>query len=539
MEAQRAAIYTRVSSDEQVKGYSLDTQEDKLRDYCKLHDCVLDEKHIFREEGVSGAEKNRPMLDKLAECAEKKEIDLVLVYKIDRLSRVLLDLLELTKRLEKNGVGLKSLTEPIDTTNPIGKCIFQILGSFAEFERGVIRERTIEGQIRHKREGNWTSGITPYGYDYSKETKKLSINKKEAEIVKKIFKLFVEDRLNIHRIQTRFNELKIPTKFDNMGKSKGINGIGFWNKRTIGRIIGAEIYTGTFTYRKYKFLNRVKGENNLRPQEEWIAIKTPKIINPEVFNLAQEQLKKNKTYSSKNAKHVFLFSKMIECGLCGCKYSVSYNTSSWPNIIDRRRYTCNAKMNWIRQEGKRCEAKSIVESKIETSVWNEIKRLLTNPALAIEQLEKLYKNQGDEKDVKSEIKELELLIAKAKSKGRRLIDLYLEGTISKEDYKAKSQVFEVQQKRYIDEKEKLSSTLISKKEKESRVDALKQMYAQFMQNLEKITYEQKRELYKMLINKLVIKHSDLEIHCNIPYQNNFVGQSTLRRIRLWDWERFR
>jgi len=460
MEAQRAAIYTRVSSDEQVKGYSLDTQEDKLRDYCKLHDCVLDEKHIFREEGVSGAEKNRPMLDKLAECAEKKEIDLVLVYKIDRLSRVLLDLLEFTKRLEKNGVGLKSLTEPIDTTNPIGKCIFQILGSFAEFERGVIRERTIEGQIRHKREGNWTSGITPFGYNYSKETKKLSINKKEAGIVRKIFKLFVDDRENIHRIQTRLNELKIPTKFDNMGKNKRMNGVGFWNKRTIGRIINGEIYTGTFTYSKYKHLGRVRGENNLRPQEEWIAIKTPKIIGSEIFNLAQEQLRKNKTYSSKNAKHEFLFSRMVECGLCGCKYSASFSTSNRPNVLDRRRYTCNGKMHWIRQEDKRCESKSVVESRIEVSVWNEIKNILTNPALAIDQLEKLYKKQGDERDVKNNIKELELLIAKAKNKGRRLIDLYLEGTISKEDYKAKCQTFEVEQKRYIGEKEKLSSTLI-------------------------------------------------------------------------------
>ena len=318
-----------------------------------------------------------------------------------------------------------------------------------------------------------------------------------------------------------------------------MNGVGFWNKRTIGRIINGEIYTGTFTYRKYKHLGRVRGENNLRPQEEWIAIKTPKIIGSEIFNLAQEQLRKNKTYSSKNAKHEFLFSRMVECGLCGCKYSASFSTSNRPNVLDRRRYTCNGKMHWIRQEDKRCESKSVVESRIEVSVWNEIKNILTNPALAIDQLEKLYKKQGDERDVKNNIKELELLIAKAKNKGRRLIDLYLEGTISKEDYKAKCQTFEVEQKRYIGEKEKLSSTLISKKEKENRIDALKRMYAQFMQNLEKITYEQKRELYKMLINKLVIKHSDLEIHCNIPYQSNFVGQSTLLFLRhLSDSEGF-
>jgi site-specific DNA recombinase len=520
----KAGIYLRVSSEEQVKGFGLEVQEEKLRDYCKLYDFEVDEKHVFREEGVSGAERNRPELNRMLACAENKEFSVVLVYKIDRLSRLLLHLLEVTNKFEQLGVGFRSVTEPIDTTNSLGRCIFQILGSFAEFERGVIRERTYGGQIKNKQQGNWVSGIPPYGYNYNKATKKLFINEEEKKIVKRIFEWIVKDRMSLHGIQDRLNVMGVPTKLDNLGKEKKVNGRGFWRKRTIGRIIANEVYTGTFTYNKFE---RSLIGGKLRPETEWITVTTPKIIDTDTFNLAQEQLKSNRRYSIKNAKYTYLFSSMIDCAECGGKYNASYDTGrkNLPDI-QKKRYTCNNTHKYIRQNV--CKAPSVSEHRLANPIWNEIVKLLENPELAYQQLEKLSKKDGEQLDVKARLSEVEHLLEKNNLREKKLLDVFLEieGGLEQQSFLAKRNDLEVEKKVLIDEKKRYQSLLVSDSEKNTRINVLQGMYQKLKENLENISYEQKREVLKMLISKVVVLGSKLDIHCNIPYQFAFVGQST-------------
>ena len=122
-----------------------------------------------------------------------------------------------------------------------------------------------------------------------------------------LFEWLANERLSEYKIQQKLNTIKIPTKYDNLGRKKKTGSKYWWNRRAIGRILRNEIYTGTFYYRKYKHLGRVKGENNLRPKEDWIKIedKSLKIISKEVFDKAQLQLKKNKELSPRNTKQVY------------------------------------------------------------------------------------------------------------------------------------------------------------------------------------------------------------------------------------------
>lgn len=520
----KAAIYLRVSSEEQTKGFGLDIQEEKLRDYCKLYDFEIDEKHVFREEGVSGAERNRPELNRMLACAEKKEFSVVLVYKIDRLSRLLLHLLEVTNKFEQLGVGFRSVTEPIDTTNSLGRCIFQILGSFAEFERGVIRERTYGGQIKNKEQGNYVSGIPPYGYNYDKTTKKLVVNEEEAKIVGRIFEWLVKDRLSLHSIQNRLNTMGVPTKLDNLGKRKKVNGNSFWMKRTLGRIVANEVYTGTFTYNKFE-QSRIGGK--MRPEEGWITITTPQIVDKSIFHLAQEQLKANCRYSTKNAKYTYLFSGLLDCADCGGRYASGYDTGrkTLPDI-QRKRYFCNNTRKYIRQVV--CKAPSITEHRLANPIWEQLVSLLENPEIAFAQLEKLNDKSGDSISAKERILEVDGLLEKNKLKQAKLLDAFLEldGGLEQSSFLIKKHDLEDEAKELLDEKKKYQSMLITGDEKSTRVNALQGMYLKLKEKLANVTYEQKREIFKMLVNKVVISGSNLDIHCNIPYQFAIVGQST-------------
>jgi len=523
----KVAIYTRVSSDEQVKGYSLDLQEEKLLDFCKIQDYEISKDHIFREEGESGAKKNRTQLDRLMQSAKDKEFNLVLVYKLDRFSRNLKNLLELVGELEESGVSFKSVTETFDTSTPMGKYMLQNMGSIAELEREMIRERMVSGQIKAKQSGKY-AGVAPYGYNLNKEKHCLEINKEEAKIVKKIYRWLVEDRLTLYMIQSKLNSLAIPTKYDNLGKKKPVNGASFWKKRTIGRILSNEVYTGEFIYNKmlhayHKRLKKYEGMS-VRPEEGWIIIKTPKIISKETFNLALEQLKKNRNFSDRNKRREYLFTGLFECGICGGKYGASYDAFRKHAIEShRKRYFCNNSRIYTRQE--KCKTPSITESRLEEPIWNKLVQTLSNPQLAFDQLEKIQKKRLKESGVEEKMKELDILIEKKRSGIDKLLDLYINGGLDKVSYETRARKLEEELKRYKNELERYKYQFVSEKEKGLRVNSIKNMYEQFKDNLENIGYNDKRELLRMLISRAVIKGKEIDIHCNIPYRFAFAGQA--------------
>ena len=188
----RVAIYTRVSTEDQARdGTSLEVQRDSLVSFAKKEDWQIAD--IYVDDGYSGYSIERPALRKLLADARKKKFEMVLVYKIDRFSRNLRDLLNLVAELENIDVSLKSATEAYDTSNSAGRMMFQQLGSFAEFERNRIKERVFPGMIKGVQRGNWQGArYSPYGYHYNKEKKLLEVVKDEADIVKLIYTLLTK-----------------------------------------------------------------------------------------------------------------------------------------------------------------------------------------------------------------------------------------------------------------------------------------------------------------------------------------------------------
>lgn len=310
----RAAIYVRVSTDEQAKeGYSLSAQQEKLEAFCFSQGWQLN--GVYIEEGQSAKNINRPQLKKL--LSKLDLYDVVLVYKLDRLSRSVADINELLQTFEKNSVSFKSATEPYDTTTAQGNLLINIFGSLAQFEREQLAERVQMGMMKKATLGERNGGRAPFGYEL--QDGKLIIKEDEARYVKDIFRLYNSGK-GIRSIVLYLNQL---------GVKKDI--------RSIGRILENPVYSG-----KLRWANKSKMDvvisNSLSHQP---------IIDEEQFERTQ-QLRMNRAREGKKATSPYHFSGVLKCHRCGSPLSGYYkkarNTKHYICIAKKNKGTCDLPM---------------------------------------------------------------------------------------------------------------------------------------------------------------------------------------------------
>lgn len=224
MAAKRVVTYLRVSTANQVDNTSIETQREKIKLYCKLNDIQIVEE--FKDEAISAKhEHTREDYQRLIKFIADKEnkIDAIMVYKSDRIHRSLRNLMNMISYLQKLKIDFISITEQFDTSTAQGMLFLQMLGSFSEFERKLIAERTKNGRIANHKKELSSGGRPPFGYKM--KDKKLIVNEEEAEIVKEIFKL------------------------RNKGKTLEFIGNKFgMSKQRIHGIIKNQTYTGKYTY---------------------------------------------------------------------------------------------------------------------------------------------------------------------------------------------------------------------------------------------------------------------------------------------------
>ena len=227
-------IYIRVSTEEQAKfGYSIPAQKDKLLSFAKIKDWNVYKLYI--DEGISGKNLNRNEVQNLIKDIKEKRINNVLVYKIDRLTRSTKDLIDLIELFKLYNCDFNSLNESIDTSTPTGRMFIKIIGLFSEFERETIVERIQMGLERKVKEGySISSSTTSYGYEKTIGVKIQKINKKEAEVVKKIF-LMCKEGKKIKEIKKYLENNNIKTKKDKKWTNKNIINI-LKNPNYIGKV---------------------------------------------------------------------------------------------------------------------------------------------------------------------------------------------------------------------------------------------------------------------------------------------------------------
>jgi site-specific DNA recombinase len=306
-EAKRVAIYCRVSTHDQGRGdfSSLNSQESILRKYCQdkgwtVYDVYSDTK--------SGASLERAELNRLLVDAAGQKFDVIAITKLDRISRSVKDFLELDTRLQALGIDIVVATQNIDTTNPSGKMMRNILLSFAEFERDMIAERTREKLYSQAQKGYWGGGNVPLGYDV--KDKKLVINQQEADLVRRIFTDYL-GMPSAGKIATKLNQEGYRAK-RRISKSGNTRDGGIFTKDTIKRILRNPIYTGLIQYKKEQF----QGLHE-------------RIVDDQLFEKIQQRLAESATDPRATYEDSELaLLGIISCGHCGSQLTTSSTTKS-------------------------------------------------------------------------------------------------------------------------------------------------------------------------------------------------------------------
>jgi DNA invertase Pin-like site-specific DNA recombinase len=232
----RVAIYVRRSTDDEHQPFSIEAQLTSLTSYVNSQPGWVLIGDPYSED-ASGASTDRPHLQRALNAARAGRFDVLLVYRVDRFSRRLSDLLDLLTELDEAGVAFASATEPFDTATAIGRMLVQLLGVFAEFERETIIDRVINGMTAKARKGKWPGGTRPYGYHVDSETQKLVIHDTEAPILREIVRLYANERLGTRGIADELNRRGIPNR---TGRK--------WSGLTIGRILDNPAYIGDMVY---------------------------------------------------------------------------------------------------------------------------------------------------------------------------------------------------------------------------------------------------------------------------------------------------
>ncbi|RFU71442.1 recombinase family protein [Peribacillus saganii] len=305
------AIYCRVSTDEQAReGLSLEEQQHRLESYCQAMGWK-NEIRYFIDEGFSAKNLERPKLTSLLQEVRDNNISKVIVTKLDRLSRRLLNLLELIEIFQNQEVSFISISESFDTNTPSGRLTLQVLGAVAEFERERIRERVVDNMFHAANKGKWLTSA-PYGYELVK--KELHIKPETAKVVKRIYDMYLHERKGFLTIAKALNEEGISSP----------TGKEWWN-RTIKLILSNPAYKGTTVW------NRIEGSQKKRPKkdmEEWVIQEGTHeaIIEPKVWDLVQEKLE-SKSLPSRAHSSPHLLSGILKCPKCGSGMSVSTSGS--------------------------------------------------------------------------------------------------------------------------------------------------------------------------------------------------------------------
>src|SRR5437016_9100182 len=382
-----AAIYARVSSDRQKENQTIASQTAALREYAETHGYLVPAEWVFEDEGCSGASLVRPGLEAMRDLAAQGQIEAALVYSPDRLSRKYAYQVLLVEEFARCGVSLVFLKSPSGET-PEDQLLVQFQGMIAEYERAQIAERTRRGKRYKAQQGRVSVlGGAPYGYRYIKMSDNseayYEVNETEAEIVRTLFDAYTQQGLSINGIARLLNERQIPTR---TAKTR-------WERSTVWGVLRNPAYQGKACFgktelrprqritRRLRQRNRPPNRNSAnheRPRQEWIEIPVPALISENTFDLAQEQLQKNKQHSPRRTIEPTLLQGMLVCQHCG--YAL-YRSSTKTTKRKLYYYRCLGSDAYRHFKGALCTNRPVRSDYLDQFVWDQIIGLLNNGTL--------------------------------------------------------------------------------------------------------------------------------------------------------------
>lgn len=499
----RLALYTRVSTIEQSEeGYSIDEQERLLRSWAEKNNYEVYK--CYSDRGISGKDiKNRPALKELLKDAEEKKFDMVISWKINRISRKLADVLKIVDILEKNDITFKSYSEPFETDTPAGKMQFQMMALIGEFERGTIAQNVKMGMCAKAKSGEWCGGRV-LGYDLvpidsqegaKRKKNRLTINEKEAEAVRFIFNEYVNGK-GYKAITNQLNKLGYKTK-------KGND----FSVGSIREILTNPVYIGKVRYNVRQNWSEKRRRNINANPIITDGIHEP-IIDEGLWDKVQAIMESKKGKPSRIYDGEYPLTGILRCPKCGAGMVISRTTNKLADGTKKRiaYYCCGA---WKNKGTSVCNSNTIRVDKANEYVFTKISELLSNEKM----VETIVNNINKERHkkinpAKKELERIDKELEKIDRKKTKLFEAYEEDLISKEEFKERKDELNKRAKSLQEEKEPLLVTLSDDVSEEIPYGFIKSILENFSKVLtESATREQQKKLLHMIISEITINET--------------------------------
>ena len=514
------ALYVRVSTTRQQQTQTIEQQLTRLREYVATQpDWHLAEEHIYRDDGYSGGKLNRPGLDRLRDRAALAVFARVLMTAPDRLARNYVHQMLLLDELAQRGCQVEFVERPM-SQDPHDQLLLQIRGAVAEYERTLITDRMRRGRQAKLRSGQmlpWS--VPPYGYimdpERPRDPQRLRLDPVKAAVITQIFAWYTDPQTpaTLYSVAKRLTDDHIPTP----------RGGPRWNVASVRGILRSPVYAGTaYSERTRPVPARIR-QSALRPvgpghshrpapSEGWIAIRVPAIISEETFAAAQARLSRNTQMARRhNTMHEYLLRGLVSCGQC----QLACTGRSLPPGYHY--YLCRGRTDALRAaQGERCTARFVPARPLDELVWQDLCRILREPALITHALARAHGGAWLPQALQARRKTLREALTQLERQQARLLEVYLAEIIGRDEFERKRQEVTQTQHGLAQQLRQLEAQAQQQGDIAALAQGLEAFCRRLQPTLDQLTFAQRRHLVALLIDHVIVTNDQVEIRYVVP-----------------------
>jgi site-specific DNA recombinase len=520
----RAAAYVRVSTSRQVKLQTIEQQLERVRKHAREQGWELEEENIFRDDGYSGTTLKRPALDALRDKARLRELEVAVVLSPDRLARNYVHQMVLIEEFEKGGCRVEFVERPM-SSEPDDQLLLQIRGAVAEYERTLLSERMRRGRLAKYKAGlllPWTH--TPYGYrvdpDRPRDPGGVRPDEPKAAVVAEIFAMYLEQGASLFGVCRHLEAQGIPAP----------RGGKVWSVATLRGILTNPVYAGRIYAERTRYrparirrsATRLIGHPHDSavplPPEEWIPVASvPAVVSQEQFDLVREKLSKNKSFARRNNKtHSYLLRALVSCGIC-MLCSVA-RTQTGKNVKQRQRYyVCSGKFKQARSYlQEKCPSRYAPADQLDEVVWKDLCEVLSHPESITDALQRAHGGQWLPQELKVRQENLRQGRVALERQLERLTEAYLGEVIPLAEYQRRRQDLERRDAALEAQERQLRAQSHQHMKLAGILGSVENFCERVRSGLANATFEQRRKLVELLIDRVIVTDEEVEIRYVIP-----------------------
>ena len=517
-----AAIYARVSGDQQRRNNTIASQTEALLAFARERGYSVSADRIFEDDGLTGAFLERPGLERVRDLAAEGRIEAIVVYEPGRLSRNYAYQVLLMEEWARNGVETVFVRAPASAT-PEDRLAIQLQSMLAEYERAQMLERSRRGK-RHRAQRGEVSilGGAPYGYRYWKKTADsdawYEVVEPQASVVREVFAYYTVDHLSIGAIVRKLNERGVRTA----------SGRGRWERSTVWGMLRNPAYKGRACFGKTRVAPRQRTTRALRqsggvasrncagherPRDEWIEIPVPAIIPEATFALAEERLARNKKLSARKTRTPSVAQGIASCGKCG--YAMS-RTSARTSARKISYYRCLGSDSWRHLNGPLCDNRPVRQDLLDDVVWNEILRLLENPCLIQSEIDRRMEAAQNADPNRQREQKLSQSLVRTHKGIERLVHAYQEALITLEELRQRLPELRSRESAL---KRELQSVKDHVRERETYLrltETLEQFLERLRHSAKLLEVPERQRIVRLLVKEVLVADDTITIRHSIP-----------------------